>query len=120
MRKAEVMRKSASIVILLAASMSVGACATHDRYGYNDRYDNNRGLARAATGAALGAAAGAAVGGVVDGVSVGQGAAVGAIAGGAIAAATDDQGRRWYRDRRGYCYYVERDGDVRYDYDRRC
>jgi len=111
------MRKSASLGILFAASLSLGACATTDRYGYSD---NNSGLERAATGAAIGAAAGAAVGGVVDGVSVGQGAAVGAIAGGAIAAATDDNGRRWYRDRRGYCYYVERDGDVRYDYDRRC
>ena len=116
------MRKAATLGILAAASISLGACATNDRYGYNDRYydNDNSGLARAATGAALGAAAGAAVGGVVDGVSVGQGAAVGAIAGGAIAAATDDNGRPWYRDRRGYCYYVERDGDVRYDYDRRC
>ena len=102
------MFRTTSIGLLLAASVSLGACATNDRYGY----DNNRGLKRAATGAAIG--------GVVDGVSVGQGAAVGAIAGGAIAAATDDRGRRWYRDRRGYCYYVERDGDVRYDYDRRC
>ena len=110
------MFRTTSIGLLLAASVSLGACATNDRYGY----DNNRGLKRAATGAAIGAAAGAAVGGVVDGNSVGQGAAVGAIAGGAIAAATDDRGRRWYRDRRGYCYYVERDGDVRYDYDRRC
>ena len=110
------MSRTATLGILLAASVSLGACATNDRYGY----DNNRGLERAAAGAAIGAGVGAAVGGVVDGVSVGQGAAVGAIAGGAIAAATDDNGRRWYRDRRGYCYYVERDGDVRYDYDRRC
>lgn len=109
------MRKTASLGLLLAASMSLGACATND-YGYND----NSGLRRAASGAALGAAAGAAVGGVVDGVSVGQGAAVGAIAGGVIAAATDDNDGRWYRDQRGYCYRVERDGDVKYDYDRRC
>ena len=74
------MRKSALFGVALAASMSLGACAT-DRYGYRD----NDQLERAAAGAAIGAAAGAGVGAVVGGVSPVEGAAAGAVIGGAPA-----------------------------------
>ena len=108
------MRKSGILGVALAATMSLGACAT-DRYGY----DNNDQLERAATGAAIGAAAGAGVGAVVGGVSPVEGAVAGAVVGGAAGALTSND-RRWYRDARGYCYYVNDRGDRMYDYDRRC
>jgi Domain of unknown function (DUF3482) len=121
------MRKAGLICIVLAAGMSVGACATgpYDRYGYDDGYgydpyrraQNNEQMRDAATGAAVGAAVGAGVGAVVGGISPVEGAVAGAVAGGAIGAATSNQ--RYYRDRRG-CYYVDRDGYRRYDYNQRC
>lgn len=110
------MRKSGMIGMALMASLSLGACATSDRYGYG-RNDNQ--LGRAAAGAAIGAAAGAGVGAVVDGVGVGEGAAVGALAGATIGAVTANN-RKWYRDGRGNCYYMDDRGDRIYDYDRRC
>ncbi len=116
------MRKIGSLGVIVAASLSLGACAT-DRYGYGYEGDKDRQLGRAAAGAAVGAAAGAGVGAVVDGVSTTEGAIVGAIAGGAIGAATSGSGngdRRWYRDDRGYCYWVDSRGDRRYDYEARC
>jgi len=106
------MRKPILIAMLGAAGLSLGACAT-DRYGYND---NDR-LERAAAGAAIGAAAGAGVGAVTD-LEIEEGAAIGAVAGGVIGAATA-RDRDWYRDGRGYCYYVDRYNRRVYDYDRR-
>lgn len=97
---------------IAATGLALGGCAT-DPYGYDD----NRQLRRAATGAAIGAAAGAAGAAIIDESPV-AGAAIGAVAGGAIGAATYDEGR-WYRDDRGYCFYVTRDGRRIYDYDRR-
>ena len=118
------MRKMA-IILTCAVSMSLGACATNrdryydDGYGY-DRDRNNEQAGRAVAGAAVGAAVGAGVGAVVDGVSPGAGAAVGAVAGGLIGAATADKNRRWYRDGRGDCYYVNDRGERIYDYGTRC
>ena len=115
------MRKSL-IGLVIAGSMSLGACATTDRYGYDDRYGDNRNqgqMGRAVAGAAIGAAAGAGVGAVVGGVSPGQGAAVGALAGAAIGAATSNN-QRWYPDNRGDCFYVNDRGERIYDYGRRC
>ncbi len=109
------MRKSAMFGMIAAAGLTLGACAT-DRYG--DRYghrDNNQ-LERAAAGAAIGAAAGAAVGATTS-VEIEEGAAAGAVIGGVVGAATANN-RRWYRDNRGYCFYVD-DGRRIYDYDRR-
>ena len=108
------MRKSAIFGVAAAATLSLGACAT-DRYGYDD----NRQLERAATGAAIGGAVGAGVGAVVGGVSPIEGAAAGAVVGG-VAGAVSGNDRRWYRDTRGYCFYVNERGDRIYDYDRRC
>lgn len=110
------MRKLLTLGLVVAVTAPLGACASYDEYGY-DR--NARQRERAVVGAAVGAAAGAAVGAVVGGVSPGEGAAVGAVAGGVIGATTAND-RRWYRDGRGECYYVNDRGDRIYDYGRRC
>lgn len=110
------MRKTGMIAALLAASMSLGACTTYDRYGY----DRNRDIRGAATGAAVGAAGGAAVGAVVEGLEPLEGAAAGAVIGGIVGAIASEDDPGWYRDERGYCFYVNRYGERIYDYDRRC
>lgn len=105
----------------LIAGLMVTGCATNDPYGYNDPYyggQNNDQLERAGKGAAIGGAAGAVVGAVVDGVGVLEGAAAGAAVG-AIAGAVI-KGRQYYRDTRGYCYYVDKNGNPVYDYDTNC
>lgn len=73
-------------------------------------------------GILLGAAAGA-LGGRAIGVSPVEGAAAGMIAGGAVGAATTPHApkqRRYYRDTRGYCYYIDARGQPRYDYTVSC
>src|SRR3954469_19809618 len=117
----------------LAASVAVTGCATYpnqygyDPYGYNNGYYNNsynngyanNGTAgRVAGGAAAGAVGGAIAGAVIPGVSVGQGAIAGAILGGVLGATVN--GRQYYRDTRGYCYYVDQYGQPHYDYNTRC
>ena len=65
---------------------------------------------RAIYGASAGAAIGAAAGGI-------NGAGLGAVAGGTIGAlvpGTIFHGRQYYRDSRGYCYYVDRKGKPHY------
>ncbi len=60
-----------------------------------------------------GASAGAAIGATTAGIS---GAAVGAMAGGALGAlapGTIINGRQYYKDSRGYCYYIDRKGKAR-------
>lgn len=96
-----------------ASSMSLGACAT-----YNDPYRSNDQTRRAATGAAVGAAGGAVLGAVVPGVSTVEGAVIGGIAGAVLGAVVN--GRQYYRDTRGYCYYVDSQGRPIYDYNTRC
>ena len=87
------------IAILMAGSISLGACATNDRT-----------LETAATGAGVGALGGAAVGAVVGGVSPIEGAAVGAVVGGLAGAIWADQNQDGYAD--GYVregqYYAGR------------
>jgi hypothetical protein len=85
------------LLLVSVAAIGLSACTTND--------PTLRGAGR---GAAIGAAGGAVVGAVVDGVSVGEGAAAGAVAGGVIGAATAD-GRRYYRDGNGDCYYIRND-----------
>ena len=63
-------------------------------------------------------ALGAATGAVVGGVSPIEGAAVGAILGGVAGAVI--KGKQYYRDTRGYCYYVDQYGNPIYDYNARC
>jgi hypothetical protein len=117
----------------LAATVAVSGCATYpnqygyDPYygnngyynnGYNNGYANNGTVGRAATGAAIGAVGGAIAGAVIPGVSTGTGALAGAVLGGVLGATVN--GRQYYRDTRGYCYYVDQYGQPHYDYNTRC
>jgi|SRR5688572_22452154 len=106
----------------LAASIAVTGCAT-PHYGdpyYNDPYYSQRNTQgeRAATGAAVGAVGGAIAGAVLPGVKPVTGAVAGAILGGVLGAVINN--RQYYRDTRGYCYYVDQYGNPIYDYNTRC
>jgi hypothetical protein len=116
----------------LAASVAVTGCATPNQYGYspygynngyypngynNGYYDNNQ-ASRAATGAAIGGVGGAIAGAIIPGVSPVTGAIAGAVLGGVLGATVN--GRQYYRDTRGYCYYVDQYGQPHYDYNVRC
>ena len=117
------MNKRLGLTAAIAASMAVTGCATSP-YGYNDPYYNNgynNGNPQAANvvgGAAIGAATGAVAGAVLPGVKPGTGAIAGAILGGVLGATVN--GRQYYRDTRGYCYYVDQYGRPVYDYNTRC
>jgi len=112
----------------VAASVAVTGCATYPGYGYNngyyDQYGNyqpygyNNTGSRVATGAAVGAVGGAVAGAVLPGVSPVQGAIAGAVLGGVLGATI--HGRQYYRDTRGYCYYVDQYGQPHYSYNVRC
>ena len=75
--------KKPMIAILMAGSISLGACTT---YGPNDET-----LRGAGTGAAIGAAAGAGLGAVAGGLGVIEGAAIGAAVGGLAGAVWADR-----------------------------
>jgi hypothetical protein len=127
------MRKFA-LAAVAAASIATAGCASYGPgYGYNngyyDQYGNyvpygNNGYAydsqgrRIATGAAIGAVGGAVAGAVLPGIRPGTGAIAGAILGGVLGATVN--GRQYYRDTRGYCYYVDQYGNPHYSYDIRC
>ena len=110
------MKKHFGLTAALAASIAVTGCATNP-YGYNDPYRAEQ-QRRAATGAAGGAVAGAVLGAVIPGVSTVEGAVAGAVLGGVAASVI--RGRQYYRDTRGYCYYVDQYGRPVYDYNTRC
>jgi hypothetical protein len=125
--------KSLALTAALAGSIALTGCATNpygSRYGYDPYYgspyygsggyynQNNTQAGNAAAGAAVGALGGAAVGAIVPGVSPVEGAVAGAILGGVIGATVN--GRQYYRDTRGYCYYVDQYGKPHYDYNVRC
>jgi hypothetical protein len=113
---------------VVVSGLSLSACATnpYDQYGYNNGGYNNGAYnngqqttaGRAVTGAVVGGVAGGVLGAVIPGVSVGTGALAGAALGGVIGAVSG--GHQWYRDTRGYCYYVDRNGNPIYDYNTRC
>ena len=112
--------KKVALSAALAASFAVSACATNP-YGYNDPYyggGNNDQARRAATGAVVGGAAGAVAGAVIPGVSPVGGAVAGAVLGGVLGAVINN--RQYYRDTRGYYYYVDSQGRPIYDYNTRC
>jgi hypothetical protein len=130
------------LAAVVAGSMAAAGCATYpnqygyDPYGYNNGYygqngsynngynNGNNGYyydsqgRRIATGAAIGAAGGAVAGAILPGVSPVGGAVAGAILGGVLGATVN--GRQYYRDTRGYCYYVDQYGQPRYEYNTRC
>ena len=81
--------KKHMIAILLAGSVSLGACATTDEYGY--RQDNSEVLEGAGTGALAGGALGAGVGAVVGGINPIEGAVIGAAVGGLAGAIWADR-----------------------------
>jgi uncharacterized protein YcfJ len=93
----------------LAATMLLTGCTTTGLQ--NDT--TTRTVVGAATGAALGA-----LGGHASGAGAFEGAALGAVAGGAAGAIVPGkvfEGRQYYRDTRGYCYFVDRSGQPHYD-----
>jgi uncharacterized protein YcfJ len=113
--------KRLAITAAFAASIAVSGCATSNPYGYNDPYygsNQSSQAGRAATGAAVGAVGGAVLGKVIPGVSTTQGAIAGAVLGGVLGAVVNN--RQYYRDTRGYCYYVDQYGNPIYDYNTRC
>ena len=117
------MKKYFGLTAALAASVAVTGCATTNPYGYTDPYyqgqNQNQGqYGGAAGGAAAGAVAGGVLGAVVPGVSTVEGAIAGAVLGGVLGAVRN--GRQYYRDTRGYCYYVDQYGRPIYDYNTRC
>ena len=110
----------------LAASIAVTGCTTTPRYGdpyynNNDPYYSQRNNSQgegALAGGAIGAVGGAVAGAIIPGVSPVTGAVVGGIAGAVLGAVINN--RQYYRDTRGYCYYVDRNGNPIYDYNTRC
>jgi hypothetical protein len=107
------MMKKLVLAAAAASTLSLSACAT-----YGDPYYGDRTASRAATGAAVGALGGAAVGAIVPGVSPVTGAIAGGVAGAVIGAVIHN--KQYYRDTRGYCYYVDQYGRPVYDYNIRC
>lgn len=102
--------KNMALAASLVAALPLGGCA-----GQNAA---NRTVTGAGLGAAVGAAAGAALGGGVL-----TGAVTGAVVGGAVGALVKGPiigGRQYYRDSRGYCYYVDRNGQAVYSPEARC
>lgn len=93
----------------------LSACATDP---YTGRADSS---SRIMGGALLGGAVGA-LGGQAMGGNAITGAAAGMLAGGALGAATTAhvKHRQYYRDTRGYCYYVDQYGQPHYNYNTRC
>ena len=116
------MRKIAVAAAL--ASVSLAGCATYpNQYGYDPYYNNGYGrtnnqAGNAVAGAAVGAVGGAIAGSVIPGISTGEGAIAGAVLGGVLGAVVNN--RQYYRDTRGYCYYVDQYGQPHYDYQVRC
>ena len=92
------------------SSLALGGCAT------NPATDHV--VAGTATGAAVGAATGAVAGSILPGVGTVTGAVAGAVLGGVAGAVIS--GRQYYRDTRGYCYYVDSAGQPHYNYSVRC
>ena len=92
------------------SSLAIGACTSDP---YRDHV-----VASGATGAVIGAGVGAVAGSVIPGIGTGAGAAVGGVLGGTIGAIVGD--RQYYRDTRGYCYYVDQNRQVHYNYQVRC
>jgi hypothetical protein len=92
------------------SSLTLGGCATNPRADYA--------VKSTAAGVAIGAGAGAIAGSVIPGIGTGAGAAVGAGVGGLIGSVIGTQ--TYYRDTRGYCYRVDQNGQVLYNYKVRC
>jgi uncharacterized protein YcfJ len=116
--------KKFGLAAALAASVAVTGCATapgqygYDPYGRNNNYPMSNQAGSTAAGAAIGAIGGAIAGKVLPGVSTTTGAIAGAVLGGVLGARVN--GQQYYRDTRGYCYYVDQNGQPHYNYNVRC
>jgi len=98
------------LLISIPLAVTLCACATNP-YG-SPPNAATRTVYGAAAGTLVGALVGSAMGDAVSG------AAAGAVAGGALGATvpgTIFQGRQYYRDTRGYCYYIDQTGQPQYD-----
>lgn len=104
------MMKRVLVSTAVAASLALSGCAT------NPTYDHV--VAGTAEGAAIGAGAGALAGSVLPGLGTATGAVAGAVLGGVLGAVVN--GQQYYRDTRGYCYYVDQYGQPHYNYSIRC
>jgi hypothetical protein len=104
--------KNALLCTAAAASLALSGCASIT----NPAYDHQ--IAGMATGAAIGAGAGALAGSVIPGIGTGAGAAVGGVLGGMVGGIIN--GHQYYRDTRGYCYYVDDYGRPHYTYNVKC
>ena len=102
--------KHLAISAVAAASLSLAGCATTPNQAQQ--------VGTAATGAVIGSAAGAIAGSVLPGIGTGAGAVAGAVLGGVVAGVIG--GRQYYRDTRGYCYYVDSNGRPIYNYNVKC
>jgi len=95
----------------LLAAVCLGGCATF-------------GKRPEAKGAAVGAAVGGAAGFAVAGpATAGIGATVGGVVGGAVGGLVKGpliKKRQYYRDTRGYCYWLDRKGRVYLDKSVKC
>jgi hypothetical protein len=92
------------------SSLALGGCATNPA--------QDHAIATTATGAVIGAGAGALAGSVLPGIGTAAGAGVGAAVGGVVGAIIG--GHQYYRDTRGYCYFVDSAGQPHYNYNVRC
>ena len=99
-----------AISTMAAASLSLAGCATTPA--------QERQVGTTAAGAAIGGAAGAIAGSVLPGIGTTTGAVAGAVLGGVVGAVIG--GRQYYRDTRGYCYYVDQHGRPIYNYNVKC
>jgi uncharacterized membrane protein len=96
--------------VLAATSLALTGCASDPAYDHQ--------VATTATGALIGAGAGAVAGSVIPGFGTGAGAVLGGILGGTIGAVIGSH--QYYRDSRGYCYYVDAHGQPHYNYSVHC
>jgi hypothetical protein len=107
--------KRLGLTAAVAASVAVSGCATTNPYGYNA---NRTSDGQVAGGAAVGAGLGAVAGAILPGLKPVTGAIAGGIAGAVLGATIN--GRQYYRDTQGYCYYVDQYGRPVYNRNVRC
>jgi outer membrane lipoprotein SlyB len=106
-----------ALLTSLIALPLITSCSTDPYKGHADVGT------RVGVGVLAGTAAGGLAGAALGGHAI-TGAAAGMVVGGAVGAAStafhQHHGRKYYRDTRGYCYYVDQSGHARYNYNISC
>ena len=92
------------------SGLTLGGCATNPHTDYA--------VKSTAGGALVGASAGAIAGSVIPGIGTGAGAAIGFGVGSLVGSVIGTQ--TYQRDTRGYCYRVDENGQVLYNYKVQC